>query len=502
MPVHTRIGEKAVVLPSPIKLRGHLLDRLNLGAVTELVPSQVVDEVIIECGRGEKRLRVLPARITLYFVLALWLCPGAGYGEVLRMLFDQFYQEIGTGLIRVPTGAAAVQARRRLGREPLKALFRRLCGAHADRDAPGMSAFGCQTALLKVAVDGTTLDVPDTVANRTAFGPAPGRSSKDPGRCPQIRVLMLIACGTRSIMDAVWAGRSTGEGTLLRKLVRSGGIRPGMLVLADRYFSGSPQVTAITSAGAHLIIRANLRRRLPVLKALPDGSFLSLLPAANQLTPELIARARAKGVRGHVQRRGVRARQAAGLPIRVIHADIGIVPEHGEPRVEPYLLITTLLDPTVAPAAQVAALYAERWEAETGYADLKIHLSGPQAVFRSKDPDGVAQEVYALFIVYQIVQIARATAAREHPRPEPVDPDRISFTVTLRALVRSIGRAAACGLSAVLNEIWASPQLVRRSRTKTRERKGTLAYARAVQKTPLSRTVYTITIRPPDTTEP
>lgn len=500
MPVHARTAGERVASASLVKLDGHPLGRLGLGAVTELVPPSVVDEVISECGRGEKRLRALSARITLYFVLALWLCPGAGYGEVLRVLFEQFHHHICAGRLRVPTGPAAVQARRRLGREPLKALFRRLRGAHADRDDPGISAFGCDLALLKVAVDGTTLNVPDTAANRTAFGPAPGRSNKDPGRCPQIRVLMLIACGTRAIMDAVWAGRATGEGTLLRKLVRGGAIRPGMLVLADRYFSGSPQVTAITGAGAHLIIRANPRRRLPVLKRLPDGSFLSLLPAANQLTPELIARARAKGIRP--QRRGVRARQAAGLPIRVIQADIAIIPERGEPRTECYLLITTLLDPATAPAAQVAALYAERWEAETGYADLKIHLGAAQSVLRSKDPNGVAQEVYALLTVYQIVQITRARAAREHPELEPVDTDRISFTVTLRALVRTIGRTTGHGLSAVLDEIWTSPRLIRRSRSKTRERKGTLAYARAIQKTPLSRVTYKITIRSPDTAEP
>ncbi|MBA9003020.1 hypothetical protein HNR21_001902 [Actinomadura cellulosilytica] len=177
MPVHARIAGEAAASPSAAGLRGHLLDRLTLGAVTELIPPWVVDEVISGCGRGDKRVRVLPARVTFYFVLALWLCPGAGYGEVLRVLFEQFHHQVGAGRIRVPTGPAAVQARRRLGREPVKVLFRRLCGAHAGRDEPGMSAFGCRLALLKVAVDGTTLDVPDTVANRTAFGSAPGRSS-------------------------------------------------------------------------------------------------------------------------------------------------------------------------------------------------------------------------------------------------------------------------------------------------------------------------------------
>ncbi|MFI6662850.1 transposase [Streptomyces sp. NPDC050523] len=349
-------------------------------------------------------------------------------------------------------------------------------------------------------MDDTTLDIADTALNRSAFGPAPGRSSKDPGRCPQIRILALISCGTRAILDVAWGGRLTGEGTLLRKLVRGGILRAGMLVLADRYFSGSSHVAAVRGVGADLIIRALPNRLLPVLQSLSDGSYLSHLPAANQLTPDLVARARARGVRP--QRRGVRARQAAAMPIRVIRADITVIPEHGEPRSKPCILLTTLLDPVAAPARQIAELYAERWEAETGYADLKIHLSGSRNVLRSTTPNGVAQELYALLIVYQLVQIIRSRAARKDPDDAPVDPDRISFTVTLRALVRRIGRGTPLVLLDVFSEIWSSPRIERRGRTKTRERKGTLAYARAVRTMLLSRATYKITIRPRHPTGP
>jgi hypothetical protein len=327
---------------------------------------------------------------------------------VLRVLFRQFRHRLRTGLWRIPTVSAAVKARHRLGREPLKALFRRLRGTHADPAEPGMSVFGLELALLKVSVDGTSLDVADTAANRAAFGEPPRNGKGANGPFPKIRLLTLIASGTRTIIEAVWGPFATGELTLLSKLVGLGALRPGMLVLADRYFSGHPQVAQVIAAGADLIFRAQNNRRLPVLKELPDGSYLSVLPSAN--LPTKGDRHRAGG--GPCPRLGLRKRQARGLRIRVVEATVTIVAEGGETRTEPYLLITTLLDPAVAPAQKIAELYHERWESETGYADLKTYLRGRQHILRSKTPNGVAQELYALLIVYQLVQITRSQAAR------------------------------------------------------------------------------------------
>jgi hypothetical protein len=359
-----------------------------------------------------------------------------------------------------------------------------------------MSSFGYTLTLLKVSVDGTTLDVADTPANRAAFGPPP-RGRGGSGRCPQIRVLMLIATGTRAIVDAAWSRPSTGELSLLDKLIRHGTFRPGMLVLADRYFSGYPQVSRIAATGAHLIFRSQQYRHHPVLRRLPDGSYLSVLPAADKPTRSERLRAKAEG--RPALRKGLRARQAAGMPIRVVEAEVTVIPDKGSPRTEAYRLITTILDPAEAPAEQIAHLYAERWESETGYADLKTYLRAGQNVLRSKDPAGVAQELYALLIVYQLVQITRAKAAHDHPGLDPHDPDRISFTVTLRAIVRTIGEQPTTAdlLKAVLQEIWHQPTITRRPRTKPRERKGTAALARAIEHNPPSTAQYKITIRPP-----
>ena len=288
----------------------HPLDRLGLGAVLEILPPRLVDEVIEECGCREARRRALPARVTLYFVLALWFCPGAGYSEVLRVLFKQLRAQVAGNRWKIPTVSAAVQARRRLSRAPLKALFRRLCAPGTAAHLPGMTAFGRELALLKVSADGTRLDVADTPANRKAFG-SPPRGGIGPGRYPQIRLLALIACGTRALIDAVWSTVSTGEPLLLDKLACHGIFHRGMLVLADRYFSGHPQVARIAATGADLIVRVQYRRRLPVLRELPDGSYLSVLPHSDQ--PSKAERDRARGQR--LARRGLRARQALGMPI-------------------------------------------------------------------------------------------------------------------------------------------------------------------------------------------
>ena len=275
---------------------------------------------------------------------------------------------------------------------------------------------------------------------------------------------------------------STGEPLLLDKLVYRGNFRPGMLVLADRYFSGYPQVARIAGTGADLIIRVQRHRRLPVLRELPDGSCLSVLPHPDHPKAE---RDRARGPAAAAPRPQRPARPRDADPGRGIHRHRH--PRAGQPRTGPYRLITTLPDPDTAPAGHIARVYAERWELETGYADLKTYLRGRQQILRSKDPAGIARELYALLIVYQLVQLARIRATASRPGQEPCDPDRISFTVVLRALIRSIGKPSSRRLPHdVPDEICSQPLLTRRPRSKPRERKGTAAAkAKACEQHPL-----------------
>jgi hypothetical protein len=264
-----------------------------------------------------------------------------------------------------------------------------------------------------------------------------------------VRLVTLAGCGTRGLIDAA-SGPRTGQGfseqALARQIAGRGKPGPGVLVLADRNFCGYPVVAALTSGGADVLIRGKSGLVLPVAQALADGSYLSVLP-------DPAASARRHQRNGRRRRRGSRlppdTAPLDGIPVRVIEADITLCPAAGEPRTGRCRLITTLLDPAEAPALRVAACYAERREAETGYRELKIFLRGAGRVLRSRDPGGAGQETCALLCAGQLIHAARAAAAAAAGGPGP---DRISFTITLRA-IRRAATAARPARNAAITEI-------------------------------------------------
>ena len=166
-------------------------------------------------------------------------------------------------------------------------LFARLAGPLAGPATPGAAAFG----RLLVALDGTLLDVPHTPANIAAFGPPPAGGGR--GGFPQVRLVTLAACGTRGAAGCGVPGPARGPAPASRtwpaRSPPGGGCGPGMLVLADRNFCGYPAAAALAATGADVLIRAKSGQRLPVLEALPDGSYRSVLPhpaAARAWTPQ------------------------------------------------------------------------------------------------------------------------------------------------------------------------------------------------------------------------
>jgi hypothetical protein len=204
-----------------------------------------------------------------------------------------------------------------------------------------------------------------------------------------------------------------------------------MLVLADRNFCGYPVIAALAGTGADLLIRAKAKMVLPVLEALPDGSARTVMPDP--------AAARRRHRRNHDRRaRGSKLppehATTEGIAVRLIEADITSTPDGGPPATERYRLLTTILDHRIAPAAEIAALYAQRWESETGYRELKTFLRGPRRILRSHDPAILEQETWALLCAGQLIQATRASSAST----AGLDPDRVSYTVTLRAIRRQI----------------------------------------------------------------
>jgi len=384
-----------------------LSDHISVGVLTRVFPPGLVDRVVADAERAEVRHRLLPARVVVYYVLGLALFSQASYEEVMRELTEGLSWASGWAQSwNVPTKAALFKARARLGAEPLAALFGEVAVPLAAEQTRGAWYRG----LRLMSIDGTCLDVADTPANAAEFGrPGSGRG-EGAGAFPQARVVGLAECGTHALTAAAIGACTTGETTLARDLL--GSIGEAMLVLADRNFYGLELWNAAAATGAQLLWRVKAGLVLPARERLADGSYL--------------ARLREHDKRSHRMR-------DTDVVVRVV--DYGL-DDPGRPQAEDvYRLITTILDPGAAPAAELAALYPQRWEFETTLAELKTHQRGPRTVLRSKQPDLVRQEIYGYLCVHYAIRWLMHAVALEAGE----DPDRLSFTRTLRAARRTAG---------------------------------------------------------------
>jgi hypothetical protein len=452
-------------------------DLIDLGALSSDITPQVVNEVIEITGCRERRRRDLPALAMVYFVLALCLFSGAdsrvppGYRSVWRSLTTHLRSH--RSRHRPPSSSALTNARQRMGVTPFQLLFERRCGPQADVSCPGAFAFDRRL----VAWDGTTLDVARTPENTTRFG-CPSR-----GGNPQIRLMTLIECGTHAVLDAAFDGIDrASEQVLARRLLAA--LRPGMLLLADRAFPGYELWTLAAATGADLLWRVKINQVFLPISELPDGSYLSVLPTPRDGQRQVRALAADRPLRQPV----------AGHRVRVIEYTITVHTAEGE-RTELVRLITTLLDPDEAPATMITALYHERWESETGYDEVKTSLRGAGFILRSRLPDLVEQELFALLCVYQALCRLETDAARA----AGIDPDRISFTVTLRTTRERIGTPTSPA-EARLNtiaDLLADLLPPRRDRTCQRHKKppkNTYTTKKHNQPRPPGRATYTITV--------
>lgn len=379
-----------------------LSDHVALGVLTRTFPPWFVDEVVEAAGKVERRHRLLPARLVVYYVLAMALFSDAGYEEVVRNLVEGLAWESGWERAwRVPSKSAIFQARQRLGVEPVRELFERGCVPF------GTAAGGFYGRWRLVGVDGTTLNLADTPENEQEFG-RPG-SWRGEGRAafPQLRAVGLAECATHALFALAIGPCSTAEKTLARELL--GSLSDGMLVLADRGFFSFGLWGEARATGADLLWRTKAGHILPVDKRLGDGSYLSHLHEVVNFN-----------------------RRPTDVVVRVVDY---AVDDPGRPEVpERYRLVTTLLDPGAAPAAELAALYPRRWEFETTLDELKTHQRGPRVVLRSKNPLGVRQEAYGMVCTHYAIRALMAEVADHHG----VGPERVSFTRSLHAARRSV----------------------------------------------------------------
>jgi hypothetical protein len=372
--------------------------------LTRVFPPELVDRVVAEAGRVEQRHRLLPARVVVYYVLAMALFADASYEEVMRALVEGLAWESGWRQVwEVPAKGSIFKARSRLGREPLRLLFEAVAGPLADERTDG--AFYRDWRL--ISLDGTCLDVADTPANEREFG-RPGSSRREGGGAfPQVRLVALSETGTHAICAAALGPLSSSENALADELL--GELQEGMLCLADRGFYSFERWQNARQTGAQLLWRVRANMLLPREQQLPDGSYLTRI-YANQ--PDQRA-------------------QRDGHRVRVVEYQIDDgIDRDAEQR---YRLLSTILEPEQAPAAELGVLYHERWELESTLDELKVHQRGPRVVLRSKAPDGVYQEAYGYLCTHYAIRRLMHDAALQ----ARVDPDRLSFTRSLRAARRS-----------------------------------------------------------------
>lgn len=365
----------------------------HIGELTRIVPFEMVDAALAQTLTTQCRVRVLPSRVVVYLLLAAGLFTEIGYLQVWARMTAGLGGSDGSG-IRAPSASALAAARRRVGVAPLRALFDLIrgpgVGSSARLDRVGVFWRG----RLVTAIDGTILSCADTEANRVVY--RRGRGNHGGSGYPLIRLLAVVSCGTRTVIDAVFGSDRVGESSYAHQLL--GGLRAGMIVLADRNFAVNAWIIAVAGTGADVLVRVKTNRVLPVCARRRDSSYLSRI--------------------GPVE-------------VRVITAVITVVTSAGR-RSEEYRLVTTVLD-LDCPAAEIVRLYHERWEIETSFFEVKATtLSG--RVLRAQTPTGVAQEIYALLITYQALRVAINDATSSATSDQAgLDPDRASFTVALHA---------------------------------------------------------------------
>ena len=406
---------------------GSLTDWISLGVLASWIPADAVDDAIEVTGKkAQRRGGKLPPRVVAYLVMALALFADDDCEEVAARLAGTLADWGGweESWDRVPTSGGIAQARQRLGSEPLRELFSQVAGPVATAETAG--AFLGRWRLM--SIDGMAWDVPDTTANAAAFGYPRAGKDGSPGAFPKAQVVTVSECASHAAVLAAigpYASKGAGERALARRLYPK--LDQDWLLIADRGFYDWRDWCTAAGTGAALLWRFKSDIRLPVLEILPDGSYRSVL-----VTPKAKAAARQELV--EAARAGADLDEARARHVRVIEYE---VPDRDGDD-ELIALVTTITDLREAPAAALAAAYHERWEHETGNAQLKTFLRGPGRVLRSESPDMAEQEIWGYLLTHYAISALVCTAATS----AGIDPDRVKFKRTIRAVRRRVADPA------------------------------------------------------------
>jgi Insertion element 4 transposase N-terminal/Transposase DDE domain len=371
---------------------------LTLEALPRAVPPETITAVLLQTETQPPRVRALTAQVTIWVLIAMNLYTHLALGHVLRKVAQGLRFIWPDPTYRVPGASAFVYRRYQVGAAPVVALYERLARPIATPQTPGAFRFG----LRLMAIAGTVEDVPDTPANAAAFGRQHG--SRGDSAFPQVQGVYLVECGTHAIVDATFGPYGTSERDGAHAVLRA--VSPDTLVMWDRGLHEYDLLWAVRQRGAHALGRLPAHVKPEWVASLPDGSTLAYVrPSAPQR--------RAQGER---------------LLVRVIEYTLTdpALPGYGEV----HRLVTTLLDPRVAPALDLVCLYHERWEIELVVDETDTHQRLAGRPLRSHKPEGVLQELYALLIAHFAIRVLMHEAALQ----AGIDPDRLSFVHAVRVL--------------------------------------------------------------------
>lgn len=389
MALHEAFECVAEVIPGELKRFQHHIDPVW------------IEEALEATGTATVRRRRLPADQVVWLVLGMGLLRDDAIERVVDAL--DLALPGGGGLV---AKSAIAQARQRLGDEPMANLFVTTAAAWAGKSADrhrwrGLALYGA---------DGTTLRVADTAENREAFG---GQfAGRGESAYPLVRMLGVMALRSHLLSALRFADYRTGEVTLAEELWRE--LPDDSLTIVDRNFLVADHLTSLARTGSnrHWLTRAKSTTRLKTLRRLGKRDELVEIELSDETRrryPQLPPSWQARAIT--YQRKGS----------------------------APSVLLTSLLNPTQYPAAELVALYHERWEIEIGYDEIKTHMLARQETIRSKTPQGVRQEIWGIAIAYNLVRLEMERAADE----AKVEPTRISFVYALSLICREWQRANA-----------------------------------------------------------
>jgi len=353
-----------------------------------------IEQALTATGTATIRRRRLPAEQVVWLVIGMCIFRDLSMRELVATMDLALPGSRG---VRVAP-SSIVQARERLGDEPLRWLFERTATTWAHASARSHAWRG----LAIYGADGTTVRVPDSPENRDHFGGQATRWDSTSGY-PLVRMVTLMALRSHILAGAKFGPYATAEGPLAEALWPL--VPDHSVTLVDRGFLSARTLIGLERGGIqrHWLTRARSDIASTRIERFGKGDELielNVSGAARSKDGSMPATWRMRAIR--YQRRGF----------------------------APQLLLTSLLDPERFPAAEIVALYHERWEIELGYSEVKRTMLRREESTRSKSPRGVAQELWGLAIAYNLVRFEAERVATEAGVP----PTRVSFVAALNLI--------------------------------------------------------------------